>query len=235
MYTTSYTILLFLIYNMTFASKICFHGTCDFTCHCDDQSLCRDNVTCDCDKRFTGARWSGGGCQIGNVVFGKNSTLNYAKTNYRGTNVASNCNDGNRSSDDENNTCCSVQAREGSSWTVDLGGTFVLKNVYVYKSKTNLDLLNRLGIYARLPSGSYEECGTTGTSNEHPKSVYCSNKLATEVKLDKTIYEELQMCEVVVIGYEYKECVTLNGEYYYGPGCFAECHCAEQCDRISSI
>ena len=227
----------FITSGLTFSSGLCFHGTCGFTCHCANNSLCRDDVTCICDEGSAGVPWSGGGCQIGNVAFGKDANIRNPIKKFDGTNVASNCNDGNRIVEASNNTCCGFKKSSGSGWSVELGSIFAVESVLVYgskKKKNKYHVLQNLGIYTKLRSNNsnYEECGMI-TGTDKLQTIYCSNKLATEIKLNKTDSKPHRMCEVVVIGYEYKECKILHGEYYYGPGCLFGCNCAEQCDFIT--
>ena len=223
---------LLIISSLTVSSGICFHGNCGFTCHCADERLCRDDVTCDCDEGSAEVPWSGSGCQIGNVAFGKEAEITNPRTSFNGTNVAENCNDGSLVLEKFKDTCCGFKNETGSSWILKLGRTFVIKNVLVYGSTDRFYSIKKLGIY-RKSQGRNDVCGITETTNEHPKNISCSNKLATEIQLNKTVMQLLDMCEVVVIGYEYKECEALDGEYYYGPGCLSKCNCPEQCDFIT--
>ena len=70
MYTPTCSIIIILFTYSTLSQTICFHGTCEFSCHCKNQDSCTDDVDCECEEE-----WSGGGCQRGNIALGKTTTM----------------------------------------------------------------------------------------------------------------------------------------------------------------
>ena len=234
---------LFVIYSvLAFVSPFCFYGgtdSCQFQCHCRDDEACiaegENSGSCPESCGHTGSfKWSGLGCQTGNVALFKT-----ARQTGKGVRTADYAVDGITSGTILDEAGCSLpeQDRHGLWWEVDLGDVYVISAIHLYPGQY-VHILSGLEIFVQLEDLSFLLCGITGSSSGDIKFIYCppgTKGLRVKIMFDleHLILDQMFFCEVSVQGYEYIECEVHNNEYRYGPACLQICHCQTQCDYIT--
>ena len=230
-----------ILVNIPISLSVFYHGE-HFPCHCLND-ICKNFTSAyyvgkDVCPNGCTSGWDGPGCQIGNVVEGKEATQTryWKDASFNGTNLPANCNDGSRIVDESQNTCCAISATH--RWTVNLGGGYAIGNVTVYGS--NAEPLSIRGLDILLHNVySYVNTSMVEASDEllvNRSVTYDQPLVVTQVSVKKRNREwYFRMCEVDAVGYQYRECMQYNNQYYYGPGCLLNCGCISQCNYISGV
>ena len=227
-------VLPFLLITQT--TSTCFNGTtsgCQFQCHCVDDSGCvseRSLLSGNCPSGCTdidaepgvtiGDRWSGPGCQIGNIA---NST----GVSYRICNL-------------ENQGLLSLVDK-----SIDGNGClkWYISNILEIKFDS-LFVIYNISINVKIESKNYVENIDVNTDNpKYMCSLLTSNSTSNFASSTPILSEDFELlpyrrecflCEIIIIGYQYVECELYNGDFYYGPGCLLKCeNCDVQCDMIN--
>ena len=207
-----------------------------FTCHCEPDVQCDDETgACPTDGcgRSGSFSWYGTACQRGNVALVRGT----ADQTGDGDHEADACIDGNWIRNNiAQGSCCNPRRSSGElSWTVNLGGTFAVNYVYIYRAAGDVygDSIRGVKVYlstSRTPT--YDElCGDQRTYSSFI-SAWCHSKLGryVTVRQPNMTIEEMVFCEIRVKGYEYYPCGFYDGDYRWGLACLENCHCEHQCD-----
>ena len=202
-----------------------------FTCHCAPDVQCDDDTgACPGDACDSG--WHSTACQLGNVALLGTITEHTGGSSYG----PGRCIDGDTSTDITQGSCCNPTRSRGElSWTVHLGRTFAVSDVFIIATADDYyrDTIRDANVYVsagRFPTED-ELCGSLGRF----MSVQCPTMIGSHVTIaqpNMTI-DEMMFCDVHVEGYEYYPCGFYYGDYRYGPGCVENCHCENQCDVIT--
>ena len=211
-----------------------------FTCHCEPNVQC-DDETGECPGGGCGTSgtlyWHSTGCQYGNVALWRGT----ADQTGDGDHEADRCIDEDTNRDITQGSCCNPRRAGGElSWTVDLGGTFIIDGVRIYYTADDdvyRDTVRGMEVYvsaSRTPTDA--ELG--GVLSGSSSTVYCSHgtymigRYVTMRQPNVTI-GEMVFCEVWVHGYEYYPCGFYDGDYRWGKACLENCHCERQCHVIT--
>ena len=182
--------------------------------------------------------WLGPGCQKGNIAKGKLAVQAGARYPLIEPNLATNCNDGNTDITGDGKTCCGVTGDRMNHWSVNLAGQYIIDSLTIHTfNKTiasSFIAANIKYIYGREQTQRCTSKGIVGGASNNFLTAYdCMHHLAKEsIKIQGA---SVLMCEVVVMGYRFRECRQFQSSYFYGPGCLQNCHCTSQCHLLSGM
>ncbi|KAK2175547.1 hypothetical protein NP493_723g02013 [Ridgeia piscesae] len=219
---------MFAAANCRFASTSASQGTCIFPCRCTNGC---DTTTGDClndgqcqDGPPSGYRWSGPGCQTGNIAYHKKASESIGVEKWAIKYPAGKAVDGNTDSRIYKNSCAHPDNAEGQYawWMVDLGETYRLSRVIIYNRDSQPERLNRF----ILRVGDSPDRATHRWCASHSGPVAAGatvNETCTAVgrylsfKRDGGSDSHIAtLCEVVVIGHRHISCDS----------------CSSRCDEI---
>ena len=244
-----YILLLYCLVTLQSQTSLCqdrFPGTTDnvdaFPCHCRTGSQCiqdrgMSSGDCECDDQFNPMPWSGPGCQIGNVARAKVATQSGSQSAYPAAKAV----DGGINRDRDGGECSlafpMTPPQDHAYWSVDLGLNYVIRKITIITEMNNMEESHELQVmFARSPDFNTEQtiCSMEDSDASDEKiSVRCGREIGRYVHISKREAGlPLNLCEVIVDGYFWHECMAYNNEFYYGPGCLVKCHCNQQCNSV---
>ena len=134
-----------------------------FTCHCSQGVQCDDETRGCPGGRCAGSgsiNWTSAACQSGNVALVRGT----ADQTGDGDHEADRCIDGDTNNNITQGSCCNPTRADGElSWTVDLGGTFAIEYVSIFRADSDVykDAVRGVEVYvsaSRTPTDA-ELCG----------------------------------------------------------------------------
>ena len=216
-----------LMFGYASTTRFCFYGgtnSCQFTCHCKNNQKCvTDGVDSgSCLSGVCADGWSGAGCQAGNIALGGSVSTR------RGSHME-------EVMDEYSTATCGtfVRSNGGIYLDLDLKSTSVIFALYLRYENIVPNVILSVGDSENMNNALVVE-GQENITGRLSEIELNEPVIGRYIRVEYLVLGNgIRVCDLIVHGYKYYNCVKHEGDYRYGPACTQRCHCKGPCHVIT--